>query len=83
MIYFAENVKINHIFDLIRISSIVKLTKLSKFEFEVRFLKNQKNYKNSSSPKFDQNSICGSIEPNREKRQNNAKIRVRFGTVRY
>jgi hypothetical protein len=73
--------------------SIVKLTKLSKFEFEVRFLKNQKNYKNSSSPKFDQNSIFGSIEPNREKRQNNAKIRVRygrtfftkvrFGTVRY
>ncbi len=53
MIYFAENVKINHIFYLIRISSIVKLTKLSKFEFEVRFLKNQKNYKNSSSPKFD------------------------------
>jgi len=33
--------------------SIVKLTKLSKFEFEVRFLKNQKNYKNSTSPKFD------------------------------
>jgi hypothetical protein len=49
--------------------SIVKLTKLSKFEFEVRLLKNQKNYKNSSSPKFDQNSIFGSIEPNREKRQ--------------
>jgi hypothetical protein len=59
--------------------SIVKLTKFSKFEFEVRFLKNQKNYKNSSSPKFDQNSIFGSIEPNREKRQNNAKIRVRYG----
>jgi len=37
--------------------SIVKLTKLSKFEFEVRFLKNQKNYKNSSSPKFDQNFV--------------------------
>jgi hypothetical protein len=43
----------NHLFYLIRISSIVKLTKLLKFEFEVRFLKNQKNYKNSSSSKFD------------------------------
>jgi len=32
----------NHIFYLIRISSIVKLTKLSTFEFGVRFLKNQK-----------------------------------------
>ena len=45
----------------------------------MRFLKNQKNYKNSSSPKFDQNSIFGSIEPNREKLQNNAKIRIRYG----
>jgi hypothetical protein len=43
----------NHLSYLIRISSIVKLTKLSKFEFEVRFLKNQKNYKNSSPSKFD------------------------------
>ena len=43
----------NKVFYLIRISSIIKLTKLFKFEFEVRFLKNQKNYKNSSSPKFD------------------------------
>ncbi len=39
----------NHIFYLIRISSIVKLTKL----FEVRFLEKQKNYKNSNSSKFD------------------------------
>ena len=60
----------NHMSYLIRISSIIKLTKLSKFEFEVRFLKNQKNYKNS---------IFGSIEPNRKKHQNNAKIRVRYG----
>ncbi len=52
----------NHIFYLIRISSIVKL---SKFDFEVRFIKNQKKYKNS---------ILGSIEPNREKHQNNAKF---------
>jgi len=64
--------KINHIFYLIRISSIVKLTKLSKFEFEVRFLKNQKNYKNSSSPKFDIRFISNRIVKN-------VKILRKFG----
>ena len=55
--------------------SIVKLTKLSKFEFEVRFLKNQKNYKNSSSSKFDQ--IRYSVRSNRIVK--NVKIMQKFG----